>query len=235
MKKVLLCLAGLVLLGGTATAAWLFLYGTKMGQPEFWVDQIEAFEAQDAEAFPEPGLILFTGSSSVRLWSGLESDMAPLRVLNRGFGGAHMDHVLHFADRIITPYRPRALVLYVGDNDIGAGKTPGRVEDDFRALVDHVWKAQPKLPIYFLTIKASRLRWSLWPLMDEANALISAIAAKDPRLHVIDVSTAMIERGDGGPPPAELFLFDGLHLSEQGYALWTNLVQPRLRADLGDG
>jgi lysophospholipase L1-like esterase len=235
MKKVLLCFAGLAVLGGIATAGWLFLYGDEMGRAEFWADQIEAFEAEDAENFPEPGLILFTGSSSVRLWSSLESDMAPLRVLNRGFGGAHMDHVTHFADRIITPYQPRALVLYVGDNDIGAGKTPERVEDDYRALVRHVRKTQPEIPIYFLTIKASRLRWSLWPLMEEANARIAAIAAEDPRLHVIDVSAPMIERGGGAPPPGELFLFDGLHLSEQGYALWTSVVQPRLRTDLGDG
>jgi len=37
------------------------------------------------------------------------------------------------------------------------------------------------------------------------------------------------------PPVRALFLFDGLHLSEQGYALWTSVVRPRLLADLGGG
>jgi lysophospholipase L1-like esterase len=161
--------------------------------------------------------------------------MAPLRVLNRGFGGAHMDHVVHFADRIITPYEARAIVVYAGDNDIGSGKTPETVEEDFLELVALVRAAQPTVPIYFLTIKASRLRWEIWPTMDAANRRIQAIADADPTIHVIDVSAAMIERAGGGKPPAELFIFDGLHLSQEGYALWTSIVRQRLLAELGAG
>lgn len=217
-----------LLMGG-----YFFLYGDQMGTAEFWQDQIEAYEAADADDFPDNGLILFTGSSSIRLWSTLEEDMAPLRVLNRGFGGAHMDHVVHFADRIIAPYAARALVVYAGDNDLAAGKTPATVEADFRALVASVREKGPTLPIYYLTIKASRLRWDLWPLMDETNRRIAALAAADPTIHVIDVSAPMIERGGGGKPPSDLFVFDGLHLSAEGYALWTSIVKPRLKAELG--
>jgi lysophospholipase L1-like esterase len=235
MKKILKWIAiGLVTVG-VALAGALFFFGGNLNTPEFWESEIIAFETADAENFPDKGLILFTGSSSIRMWSDLESDMAPLRVLNRGFGGAHMDHVLHFADRIITPYEPRAIVLYVGDNDIGAGKTPATVEADFRKLVAHVRQEQPTVPIYFLTIKASRLRWDLWPVMDEANRRIAAIASDDPEIRVIDVSAPMIERGDGGEPPSDLFPFDGLHLSEEGYALWTSVIRPRLIAELGAG
>ena len=125
MKRLFLGLLALVLLVVIGAGGWLYFFGgDAMARAEFWAADIEAFEAADAERFPAPGPIVFTGSSSIRLWSSLEEDMAPLYVLNRGFGGAHMAHVLHFADRIITPYTPRALVLYVGDNDIGAGKTP---------------------------------------------------------------------------------------------------------------
>ena len=109
------------------------------------------------------------------------------------------------------------------------------MEADFRALVTKVREQTPELPIYFLTIKASRLRWSLWPTMEAANQRIAAIAEADPRIHVIDVSGPMVERGDGGKPPASLFAFDGLHLSAEGYALWTSIVRPRLLADLGGG
>ncbi len=225
---------GLVALVVLAAGA-LFFLGDRINQAEFWEGTIEGFEAADADAFPEPDAILFTGSSSIRLWSTLEQDMAPLRVLNRGFGGAHMDHVVHFADRIIRPYAPRALVVYAGDNDIGAGKTPEQVEADFRALVLHVREDRPDLPIYYLTIKPSRLRWKLWPSMHEANQRIAALAAADPAIRVIDVATAMIERGGGGEPPASLFALDGLHLSDEGYALWTSVVRPRLLRDLGPG
>lgn len=238
MKRVLLRvglgLALVLVLAVGGVVLWWKLAGSEaMSKASFWESEIVAFEEADANDFPEPGAILFTGSSSVRLWDSLERDMAPLRVLNRGFGGAHMAHVVQFADRIITPYAPRALVVYVGDNDIGFGKSPAVVAADFRALVEKVRAEQPSLPIYYLTIKASRLRWALWPTMDEANQRIAAFAATDPAIHVIDVSTPMVELGEGEAPPASLFLLDGLHLSEEGYALWTEIVRARLLTDLG--
>ena len=235
LKKILLVVLALVVLVVGGGALYLFVRGDAMNEPDFWASEIEAFEAADATAPPEPGRILFTGSSSIRLWETLERDMAPMQVLNRGFGGAHMSHVVHFADRVITPYAPRALVIYVGDNDIGAGKTPETVVADFQALVAYVRADQPELPIYYITIKPSRLRWDLWPLMDETNDRIARIADADPRMTVLDIGAPMLELGDGDAPPADLFWIDGLHLTEKGYALWTEVVQPRLLADLGAG
>lgn len=233
LKKILLSVLALIVLVVGGGAIYLSVYGDAMQEPAFWESEIEAFEAADATDPPEPGSILFTGSSSIRLWDSLESDMAPLRVLNRGFGGAHMSHVVHFADRIITPYAPRALVVYAGDNDIGAGKTPGTVVADFEALVAHVRRDQPELPIYYITIKPSRLRWDQWPTMDETNARIGRIADADPGIHVLDIGRPMLELGAGDAPPSELFWLDGLHLTDRGYALWTEVVRPRLLADLG--
>lgn len=229
MKRTTTRVLAFVLLVLVAGGAGIFFYAREhMGRAEFWEREIEAFEAADAIRFPDPGLILFTGSSSIRLWSTLEQDMAPLGVLNRGFGGAHMAHVVHFADRIIRPYAPRALVVYAGDNDIGAGKSAAAVETDFRTLIDQVRRIQPGLPIYYLTIKPSRLRWSSWAEMDAANQRITALARTDPNLHVIDVSSPMLALGRGEAPPEELFAFDGLHLSATGYALWTRVVRARL-------
>ena len=236
MKRLALSIlaVGVVLL--VVGGIWISLtWQEAAAAPDFWEDAIVDFEEADAVAPPEKGLILFTGSSSIRFWNTLEKDMAPLRVLNRGFGGAHMSHVLHNADRVIKPYAPRAIVLYVGDNDIGAGKSPAVVEADFRSLLAKVRETQPEIPVYYLTIKASRLRWDLWPVMQKANARIAAIAAQDPLVRILDVSAPMVEMGAGEAPPSDLFMFDGLHLSEEGYALWTQIVQPQLLADLGPG
>ena len=235
MKRILLAIVGLLILAIAIVGGFLAANGDAMSTPEFWENEIEAYEAADAERFPDKNLILFAGSSSFRMWATLEKDMAPLGVLNRGFGGAHMSHVLHFADRIIQPYNARAIVLYVGDNDIGAGKTPEIVEADFLTLVAKIRETQPHVPIYFLTIKASRLRWALWPMMDLANDRIVALAKTDPLIRVIDVSAPMVELGEGDKPPSELFKLDGLHLSAEGYALWTEIVRNRLLSDLGSG
>lgn len=201
---------------------------------EYWKDAIVAFEEADRAAPPESGAIVFTGSSSIRMWKTLARDMAPYRVLNRGFGGAHLDHVNTFASHIVLPYAPRAVVLYAGDNDIAAGKDPARVVADFDRFVALVRRAKSAAPILFVAIKPSRSRFAQWPAMAAANAAIAEHCANDPLLHYVDIATPMLAEAEAGePPPRELFLLDGLHLSDEGYALWTHAIRTVLDSALG--
>lgn len=131
-------------------------------------------------------------------------------------------------------YRPRAVVLYAGDNDLDerTGKSAADVVRDFQTFVGLVHAAVPDARIYYVAIKPSRMRWARWPEQAKANAEIAGLCAGDPRLAFLDIATPMLASGE--PPARELFMFDGLHLSEQGYALWTSVVKPRLVADLGE-
>jgi lysophospholipase L1-like esterase len=193
-----------------------------------WEAAIRNFEAQDRKQMPPAGGILFVGSSSIVRWD-VEKHFPHLPVINRGFGGSQIADSLHFADRIILPYRPKVIVLYAGDNDIAAGKSPRQVAADYRALVKKVRDALPKVRIVFVAIKPSIRRWHLVDKMREANRLIQAITAKDDRLVYVDVDPPMI--GHDGKPRPELFAPDGLHLSAEGYKLWSSLVRPRLTLD----
>ena len=215
-------------LGVRGGLAW---YGSASQDPAFFEDEIAAFEAADREHPPPTRPIVFVGSSSVRLWSRLAEDMAPLPVLERGFGGSQLAHVLHFAERVVLRYRPRGVVLYAGDNDLDerTGKSATDVVRDFQAFVALVHGAVPDARIYYLAIKPSRMRWARWPEQSKANAEIAALCGQDPRLAFLDIATPMLATGT--PPARALFLLDGLHLSERGYALWTDVVKPRLLAD----
>ena len=104
-------------------------------QPDYFEEEILVFENADSVSFPEPGQIVFVGSSSVRFWDSLIEGMRPLPIIQRGFGGAHMEHVLQ-PGQIVLPYAPRAVVVFVGVNDIGSGKTPTHVGNNFRIFVD---------------------------------------------------------------------------------------------------
>lgn len=211
----------LLLLSGTATATSA---QTGPTGPERWEATIANFEAADRESPPPADVIVFTGSSSIRFWGTLEEDFPTINVLNRGFGGSRISDIRHFSDRLILAYRPRIAVVYAGDNDIGAGRSADDVFEDYRAIAQLVRESLPETRLVFIAIKPSPRRWANAPAMREANAKISAYAETDPMLDFVDVFEPMLG-GDGLPRP-ELYVEDQLHLSEEGYRLWRELVAP---------
>jgi lysophospholipase L1-like esterase len=192
-----------------------------------WEKDIAAFERHDKKKAPPKNPIVFVGSSSIRFWD-LEKSFPRLTALNRGFGGSHLADVVHFAPRILLKYDPRLIVLYAGDNDLAAGKTPERVRDDLRAFAKLVHDKSPKVRIIFISIKPSLLRWSLIDRIRKANALVEAECKKDERLVYLDIVTPML--GADGKPRRELFRPDGLHLNAKGYELWAERLKPYLEA-----
>ena len=46
-----------------------------------------------------------------------------LKPIKRGYGGSHVSDTIHFAPRIILPYKPSLIVFYAGDADVAGGKT----------------------------------------------------------------------------------------------------------------
>ena len=96
----------------------IFLRKLRKGDPTIWERSIRKFEKQDQKNGIEKDFILFTGSSSIVYWKKLTEDMAPLNVLNRGFGGSQIPDVTHYVGRIVLPYKPKGIVFYAGENDI---------------------------------------------------------------------------------------------------------------------
>ncbi len=214
--------------------AWAYLL-LRMQHAGFWESQIRAYEKADRLKPPDPGAILFTGSSSIRFWYTLERDMAPLRVLNRGFGGCHLSHVAHFAERIVLPYKPWAVVVYAGENDLAwpNHKTPEDILEDFKQLVALIRGHLPETRVYFLSIKRALLRRGRWALMDRANELIKAFTSAHAGLSYIDTSTPMLDAR--GSPKAEFLPWYRFHLTRAGYQLWAAIVKPVLERDLIPG
>ena len=191
-----------------------------------WERSIARFEAADKKQMPTPGGVLFIGSSSIRRWKSIKDDFAKFQIINRGFGGSHIADSVHFAKRIVLPYKPRQIVLYAGDNDVAGGKSPETVLSDFQQFVKVVHAKLPKTHISFITIKPSLSRWKLSGKMAKANALVRGTCAKDERLGYIDIWKPML--GDNRKPKPDLFVRDGLHINDKGYALWASIVRPHL-------
>lgn len=192
--------------------------------PAQWENAIAAFEATDRVHPPAAGSILFIGSSSIEHWKSLAADFPEVSVINRGFGGSELADSTYFADRIVAPYHPRAVVLYAGDNDLQDGHSPAQVRDDFAAFVRKVRSVDPGVPIAFVAIKPSIARKVLLPKVSQANALIKAYAAKQKHVTYLDVYTPML--GADGQPQLKWFGDDGLHMNRTGYALWIGIIKP---------
>ena len=191
-----------------------------------WETEIKAFEASDKTNSPPKGGILFLGSSSIRLWKTLAQDFPEHKVINRGFGGSHLADSVAFAGRIVTPYRPKMILLYAEDNDIAAGKTPEQVFADFKSFVQKIHAALPETRIAYISIKPSIARWQLVDKVKATNRFIEDYSRKNDKLLFIDVFTPML--GADGEPRKELFVSDGLHLNAKGYELWTSVIKPYL-------
>lgn len=184
--------------------------------------------------------ILFCGSSSIRRWETLSDDMLPWPSIGRGFGGAKLPDLIHYAPRIVGPHlgvtnseRCRAVAIFVG-NDI-AGKnsdaTPAEVADRFERL--HLWIRQqdPTIPVFWIEVTPTESRWDLWPKIADATKRISQIIDTDKNTHFIATAGAFL--GNDGRPRPELFVEDRLHLSAAGYQLWSAVIKSQLHCKLG--
>ncbi len=212
-----------------AIAAWLFLpldaSAAELDHAR-WEKEIAAFETKDRTNPPPQNGVLFVGSSSIRFWKDIATAFPDMKVISRGFGGSLLPDSTYFADRIIFPYRPSKIVLYAGDNDIGKGRSPQQVLEDFREFTAKVHGKLPETKIYFLAIKPSPLRWHLSPQAAESNSLVRRYCRFRPRLEFIDVWTPLLAK-NGRPDPA-LFEKDNLHINEAGYKLWTQVIREAL-------
>lgn len=235
LKLIAIVLGFLVL--GLSWPAWQ-LYGeiqkARSEDPLVWQEDISALESKTRGLYGPGEGVVFLGSSSIRLWSNLVEDMAPIGVIQHGFGGAKLNDVVYYAQRLVNAYQPRAVVIFVGTNDIhpGASKTPEVLLASYQTLVRKIRADRADLPVFYIGITPSTMRWSVWPIAQATNQLIEDWSAKDPKLYFIDTSPALM--GSDGEPDSANYRLDGLHLNEEGYRIWREIIRTRLLAELGD-
>lgn len=192
-----------------------------------WEADMARFAAEDAAHPPPADPVVFAGSSSFRLWDSLGTDFPGVQVINRGFGGSQVRDLAWHADRVALRHRPRVLLIYAGENDIDAGRSPQQVLDDTRALLHILREALPATRIVWVSIKPSPARNAQRPLQQEANTLVEAWLETQPGTAYVDVATPMLDAS--GQPRRELFIDDRLHMNARGYAIWRAAIAPLLR------
>jgi len=203
------------------------LQESKLNPPfERFQNAIDQFIEQDNEnVFPKNG-VMMTGSSSIRFWTTMDNDFQNIPVLNRGFGGATIPEVLHFADKYIFHHEPQIIVFYCGENDISEGASPETVFASFKNFVKIIELKLPETKIVYISMKPSVARWNLWSQYQAGEKLIKAFVVENPKVEYMDASISMLE--ENGEVRKDIFVEDGLHMNAKGYEGWTNQLKPIL-------
>lgn len=189
--------------------------------------EVQGYEQEDALSPPAQGVLLFYGSSSIRLWPSLKDDFPGYPVLNRGFGGATMRDCVRLYPRLVKPYAPRVIILYGGDNDLADGHSPRHILDSLKEFLDLLAKDFPSTLVAFISIKPSPVRQALDEI-EETNRLIETYASERDNLTFIDIYHKMLKPNLS--PNEELFLDDQLHMNQAGYDVWKEAAEPYLSA-----
>ena len=187
----------------------------------YW-DDVGKFVEEDKTAAPKSDEILFTGSSTARLWD-VKKWFPDKAVLNRGFGGSAFSDVALLAEEILGNHQPAIIVLYSGDNDIAHGKSAEQTAADCIAAVERLRGLAPKSRIFVLGTKPSGARWNLYPVMQRSNALIAEGLAGKGNITFLDFANLLL--GSDGTPLPECYVEDQLHLSDEGYRRWSEALR----------
>jgi hypothetical protein len=194
-----------------------------------WESEIEKFENLDKTETYSPNAVLFAGSSSIRLWENLAADMAPYPVIQRGYGGAKLSDLDVYAERIFSPHPCQAIVIFVA-NDISQtdqDKSPEEVASLYSYLIKTIRKSHPATPVFWIAITPTPSRWKVWTEIKKANSLIEKKC--DPNKNTYFIKTDFAFLNEEGMPFQKYFRNDNLHLSEEGYKVWKEIITSDLK------
>lgn len=184
--------------------------------------EVKQLEKEKDRLAYEPKMI-FYGSSSIRLWNTLYQDFSMFHPINLGFGGSTIEACVWFFDRIMKAYKPDHIVVYAGDNDLGDGKKPEQVFALYQQLSGRIRNSFNGIPFTYISVKPSLARWKINHSIEQTNQLIKqAIESGDSKSYFVNVYEKMVDVK--GYPLNNLYEEDGLHLNEEGYLLWKDIL-----------
>lgn len=200
--------------------------------PRVWSPVIEELLEKPV---PVARPVLFVGSSSIRFWGDdLTADLADVGAFGRGFGGAKIDDIRHYSQQLIGDLNPRAIVVYIGSNDLSGSfgmQAIGNTEAEarYRSMLDELKRYAKGVPIYLVALKPTRRSVDRWAQIQAFNTRLQKLSESDGQLGFIDANSDLWNQR--GEVRSDTLLWDGMHLNRTGYQVWGRKIQERLRED----
>ena len=166
--------------------------------------------------------IVFTGSSSIRIWENLFEIFKDSTIINTGFGGSKASDLLYYIDELVINFNPKKVVIYEGDNDINSGQEINFIYKNILKIIERIKDKNHKIKIILISAKPSISRWHLRDKYIQLNQKYRELANKSDFIEFADTWSAMIENG---VLKKDIFIEDGLHLNEKGYEIWEKTLK----------
>jgi len=206
-----------------ALLASVTLPGVLVGQdPVRFQKEVDSIVSAN-QSINKNNLILFTGSSSIRMWENLKASFPNHNVLNMGFGGSEMADLLYYSDKLILQFKPKQIFIYEGDNDLSLGRSAEQILASAEGILSLVRQRLPESEVIFISPKPSLKRWALKERYVDYNEKLKAWTSKKRNVRFADVWTPMLD--SDGKVMQDIFIADGLHLNEKGYSIWTSALK----------
>jgi lysophospholipase L1-like esterase len=197
-----------------------------IAQKKPFEDEVNALVEKYNNTPWEKGGVVFTGSSSIRLWNTLEKDFPKVNIINTGFGGSQTHDLLMYLNELVISFEPQKVLIYVGENDINAEKSIRQLMNEYGLIMERVSASIPEVEFYFIGVKPSPVRWEKNGQMQAFNAELMNLGQSKKNVTYIDVWTKMLDKN--GKPKENLFVSDRLHMNQKGYKIWNKAIKPYL-------
>jgi len=195
--------------------------------PLIFKDEVDSLSRLEVTRDINKEIILFTGSSSIRLWNDIQDYFPDKTIINTGFGGSHMSDLLFYLEDLVIQYHPDQIFIYEGDNDIAYGVKPGRILRDTKRVVEKIQESLPASQVVLISAKPSPARWQFKELYEEVNSGYMEYSVRQNHLEYVDVWSKMLD--GAGQPDRRIFLEDSLHLNKAGYDIWAEEIGKVIR------
>ncbi|MEP3211434.1 MAG: GDSL-type esterase/lipase family protein [Maribacter sp.] len=206
----------------------VFLLGifVQAQNPDRFTAEIEAIQKKyDTVLDASKETTVFAGSSSVRIWHNLQEKFPKHQIVNAGFGGSHASDLLAYTNELILKYNPKKVFIYEGDNDISAGKDAKAILSDISEIITKIREQNASVKVVLIAAKPSIARWNLKRDYKRLNRKFKKMSRKDADILFADVWKPML---NGRKVKQDIFIEDGLHMNDKGYAIWYNAIKPFL-------
>ena len=192
-------------------------------------DDIEHFKKLDLDNPPPKNSILFVGSSSFTMWQDVNDYFPGKTIINRGFGGSSLADLNYYAKELLSPYHPKQIIIYCGENDFASNPAlePKAALKRFKTFYKTIRTYYPDIDVSYVSTKLSPSRENLWPKFEQTNLLIKKFLSTQKNTHYIDITRSMEDYS--GKVRADLFLEDMLHMKPVGYKIWAEIISPYLK------